>query len=201
MTDKILAAMLALPLAHYPTGLDPETAEQRTARFEVVAAAVETVSREATCTTLDPVEGCTPWWPAAQRDELAAMLVTLAWWESKFVLRVHAGQCRNDECDALKLSGGGVIHRARSLWQVQRNPRLVSRTEWVTLLGTSQEATTTAARVAARVLAGGRGRCAKGQERGWEAPAVASYATGSSCSWSKAPRRVAVYRRVLTGLR
>lgn len=201
MMENILAAMLLLPLAQYPKGADPETAEVRQQRFAVIAESIETAAREATCTTIDPVAECTPWWPAAQRDELASMLVTLAWWETKFIKRVHAGQCRSDECDALKLKNGDVLHRARSSWQVQRNPRIVSKAEWEGMVGTSIEATTTAARVATRVLASSRSRCAKGMETKWEHPAVSAYATGFSCSWSRADRRVSTYRKVLANIR
>lgn len=201
MIESILAAIISLPLAQYPRGADPETVDVRQQRFAIIAEAIDIAAREATCSTLDPKAECTPWWPAAQQEELAAMLITLAWHETKFILRVHAGQCRSDECDALRMKGGLVHHRARSSWQVQRNPRMVSKSEWEGMVGTSLESTTIAARVATRILSEGRSRCAKGQETKWERPAVSAYATGFSCSWSKADQRVSMYRKVLTTLR
>lgn len=198
MVQAILAAMLALPLVQYPKGdEDPETKEAREARYEVIAQGIDFAVRTATCSTLEPVEGCTPWWPADQGEQLASMLVSLGWWESKFMLRIHENKCRTNECDSFKSWDGTIGHRAKSVWQVQRNPRVVSKKEWEGMGGASQDQTNTAALVAARVLAASRSRCAKGMTLRWEHPSVAAYATGFACSWSGADKRVTTYKRTL----
>lgn len=204
LKTAILAAILHLPEASYPVGMEPETKEERSERLEVVASAIADVVEESTCSrpsdskaAEDSGATCVPVWPKDAQQELASMLVTLAWYESKFVRRVHEGKCFVNECDALRLPGGKVIHRSRTLWQIQRNPRIVSRMEWEGMVGASLESTRTAARVATRILASSRNRCARHTPDRWLEPTIAAYATGFSCSWSKASTRATTYKKVL----
>lgn len=188
---------MAMPMAQYPKGTDPEDQVARDRRFQIIAEAVNTVVRNATCQDVEPEKKCVAWWPSDQGDRLAAMLVTLAWYESKFMLRIHESRCNSDECDSFTMAGGQIGHRARSLWQVHFNPYVVSKQDWEGLRGSSLEATTKAATAAARVLVAGRAGCARGRSKGWEYGAVSAYATGSSCKWSGASDRVKTYRGVL----
>lgn len=193
MKEAILAAILALPRAHYPTGTDPETDALREARMAVIAEAIDDVASSATC--VGAAKDCQRRWTES-KESLAALLVTLAWAESKFVHRVHIGKCLPFECDAIKFKDGSVHHRARSLWQIQRTPRLVTKQQWFGMVGADLAATTLAAEAATTILVSAKGRC--GYEKvGWEAPTIASYATGGRCRWSQATMRTTVYNRVL----
>jgi hypothetical protein len=191
MKIAILAAMKALPLLVYPKGMDPETAEQRDARFEVIATAIDKVSSMAVCEGRS--ESCRRVWQGS-KQELAAMLVMKGWAESKFMFRVHQDKCHDDECDAHK-HGNSIVHRSKSLWQVQAS-RAVPASEWITIGGTDLESTKRAAWAASKILAAARGRCSPGAARGWEMPTISGYATGFSCRWSKAPKRLNIYAAV-----
>ena len=195
--ETILAAMIALPAAHYPRGLDPETEQERQARYETIAQAISQVSRRAVCEGAGDAP-CERIWPGSA-EELAAALVTVAWHESRFVLRVHQGKCRRDECDARKGPGGAIYHLARGLWQVHSSG-IVPRDVWRSSVGTTLDRTTTAAWGAALALSHGRRTCAKAAKgkHGWVAPTFSSYATGFSCAWSGSFAREQTYRRVLS---
>jgi len=185
--ETILAALLSLPPAVYPRGLAPETAAEREARLRTVAVAIDTAAREATCEHAG--EGaCVRVWPG-EADEAAALLVSIAWFESKLMLHVHQDRCRRDECDAY-VTRWGVVHRARSLWQVQSS-RVVPASLWRQIGGTGLRETTMAARAALLVLGAAESRCHAGL-----VGAVSGYATGRLCSWRGAWARIEVAKRV-----
>lgn len=168
LASAILVALSTLP-ATYGEGEEPE---EREARLGRIAAAIEDASTD-------------PNWPGT-RLELAAALVTKAWWESGLALRVHRAGPRKDK------SGFSI-----SLWSLH-SWRLVPHSEWKTLGGL--EGTEQSAKVAARVLSFARERCGA-TRRNWAFATFSLYATGRTCSWKGARDRVWTYRRVLEQLK
>lgn len=164
LAHAILVALATLP-APYGEGEQPD---EREARLGRVAAAIEDASTD-------------PDWPGT-RLELAAALVTKAWWESGLALRVHRAGPRKD-------NGGHAI----SLWSLH-SWKLVPYAEWKTLGGL--EGTERSADVAARVLSFARNRCGAAR-KDWVFATFSLYATGRTCSWKGARSRVWTYRRVL----
>lgn len=128
-----------------------------------------------------PARPCTPLWHGSARS-LAFLLLAQAYFETRLAAHIHQGNCRIrlGECD------GG---KAASLWQLQHGPHL-SKERWQRLQGDDLAATSLAAYEAARVLSRGRNHC------GSQVGAVSLYATGSTCSWEPAKKRVAFSRRL-----
>jgi hypothetical protein len=133
------------------------------------------------------VPACKPIWFGGEK-ELAALLITKGWWESRFAKNVHEGKCDSNECDAVKLRDGGVVHRARSPWQLQRTA--YSDPEWPTMVGTSFEATRDAAWAAAKVLAEGQRRCKS-------ARGALSWYGWQRCEASGVGNRLVTYERLM----
>ncbi len=183
MWEAILVVLLGLR----PCELDRETPEDRRARLEVVSQSVEYAAARATCSGAfaEWVE-CQPIWRRS-RSELTALLVTVAYEESKLALHVHAGRCRDHECDAIS-SGGSIVHRARSLWQVHYSPAF--REEWENIPGTTLWQTSDAAWAATRVLAMGERRC------GTVLGSLAGYLGLPNCRGEPALRRLVMAERI-----
>lgn len=196
LKESLLAAAMTLP-AWYG---DKETPEERQARLSVIAQAIDDAVGIATCRDSGPSrhgstsrsksngaeresETCKRFWHGSQR-ELGFLLLGQAFFETRLALHVHAGNCRVQigECD------GG---RSISLWQLQSGYHLpVER--WRTLSGTDLESTREAALEAARALARARNFC-NGSLEG----AIANYATGRSCRWKHAAKRMAFVKSLL----
>ncbi len=175
--DVLVLVMLRLPAYH----LDEETPEARRARIEVIAQAITGASALATCADAAPDDGCVRHWPGDGRD-LSVLLVTQAYWETRFALNVHEGRCRSFECDPFRSPVTGKIeHRSRSLWQLQLNSLIVD--EWDKLVGTSLEATRHAAFAASKLL--GRGFRACRTIPG----TISRYAGVGGCQWKGAAPR------------
>lgn len=194
----MLHLLIALAQSLTPAYGDTETEQAREARMAVVGQAVWSASGRAVCAEGWRHLGCVPIWPQEQRLELAVLTLAQGWHESKYLRRVHADRCRKDECDAVRIRGR-VRHLARSPWQVQASP-VVPRRLWRHIGGTNQVSTTYAAWAAVRVLATARARC-KGAGVSWPEAAIASYATGRRCHWSRSANRARVYRRLLQRVR
>jgi hypothetical protein len=132
-----------------------------------LAAAILAAMTALPCPLDEPTEQCAPWREtvaeaiaaaAGDNDALAADLIEIGYHESGFRKRIQAGDCRiyrkgGSECDHYR----GVF-LARSMWQIHRTPELpgvealVPRKRWLAIQGVELEATTLAARTAARVL-------------------------------------------------
>ncbi len=183
----ILYMLLSLP----PAYADTETWDERQARMTIVATAIDDASSQMTCTgKYAPTEKapCKVRWTRSKR-ELAVLLVTKGWWESRFAQNVHEGNCKSYECDAEKQKDGTVIHRARSSWQIQQTG-IVKGTEWEDMKGASQAATTTAATVAARALSYAHNRCKTVYG------AISGYGV-ASCTWSGVANRYRWYGKMM----
>jgi hypothetical protein len=180
--------LMSLP----PSTHTPEAHEAREARMHTVANAVADASEELTCYKQDR---CKRRWPGSAQ-EMALVLTTIAWHESGFDLDVHAGRCKNHQCDPVRRRGGEVLRfKAASLWQIHSNA-LVPLPVWATLSGTDEESTRLAALTAGRLAAGARGMCTY-QHRGgdWLHMTFAAYGTGSVCRKESAKLRVATFYR------
>ena len=175
-------------LSLQPSYGDMEPWSERTGRIEIVAKAIDEASSKATCSDAYNVAGCERKWPGTKK-ELALLLVTKGYWESKFAKNVHEGKCRAYECDAQKVNGK-VSHRARSLWQIQKTG-LVSPEEYGKMRTSSQESTTLSAEVATRYLSIGMNKCKtiKG--------AISIYGGADSCNWKGAEGRYAFFKSLL----
>lgn len=180
----VLMVLLSLPGAYH----DKETFEQRVERMSVVARAIGDASARATCTDRFDKPECERIW-SGPRKQLALLLVTKAWWESRLAKNVHEGKCRKFECDATKLANGTTVFRARTIWQMQKTS-LVTTQEWNTMVGTDFEATRTAAWAATRILARGKNKC--GSTFG-----AMSFYGRSRCAWTGARVREVFYRKLI----
>ena len=171
-----MSALWAPPLT------DGETAPERAARYVVLAEAQASAANAVTASGL---------WPGTE-VELAAALVALGWHESGWVLRVHAGRCRSDECDPIRrwTRRGWITvgHAAATPWQLHQTGHLPAAA-WRGMIGTSPEATGLAALAAARAFARARNWC-RGGQRDWAARAISGYATGRRCVWRGAAARL-----------
>lgn len=140
-----------------PSYGDKESWEARTERMTVIAKAVDDAASKATCSDAYAIPSCEKKW-AGSKKELAILLITKGYWESRFAKNVHEGKCRDKECDAIVVTGK-VHHLARSPWQIQRTPSLVSADEYKQMNSSTVEGTTVSANVAARYLITGFNSC------------------------------------------
>jgi len=155
----------------------------------MVAKAIDEASSKATCMDAYDAAGCERKWQKTKK-ELALLLVTKGFWESRFAKNVHENKCRNYECDAYK-SQGKVLHKARSIWQIQKTG-LVTPEEYSKMKASSQEATNMSAEVATRYLAIGMNQCKtiKG--------AIAIYGGADSCNWKGAESRYSFFKSLMS---
>lgn len=188
MFDYILLLLLSLSPAHS----DGEDWEARTARMTVLASAIDNASSWATCTDkYKPTEEkpCTVQWTGEKKD-LAILLVTKGYWESRFAKNVHEGKCKFYECDPHTNKDGSITHRARTPWQMQLTS-FVKKDEWDRMNGATQEATNTAAGVAARILSRAFTRCHNGIYG-----AISGYAGNMGCSWTGVANRFDTFKKL-----
>jgi len=190
MIEAILSALLSLP----GLPMANESKDEWNARARVIAQAIDSATLQATCS--GPYRGadwCDPVW-RGDRSTLAAILIVQGYFESRFAAHVQAGRCRRDECDAIKLPGGRVFHRARSYWQLHASA-LLPWPEWYSIAGVEFVPTADAAYAAARVLGLGLVRCETLEGT------IAMFATGRSCHWARAAQRARMVQNIERGLR
>ncbi len=184
--DILLVILLSLPAAHS----DTETRVQREARMAVVATAIADASLRATCEEdWTDSEICERIWPRS-RNELAYLLLTIGFWESRYAWNIHAVKCKPWECDPSRTLDGRLYHKARSVWQLQW-VRDTTRSQWLAIGGVEQVPTTEAAWLASRRLARGYRSC--NTIRG----AIGVY-SGSrhQCAWPEAYKRYGFYENI-----
>lgn len=156
LTAYLLSAIAALPTFH--EDVSPELSQQKEAQAQMIATAVTQA--------VDEASG----WPSS-KQELAALMVTIAWHETKFSLRIHDGRCKPLECDK---------GRARGLWQLQAH-RSLPKERWLLVAGLNPDATRVAAREAATALVRSRRMCGVATRGGdWVGATIAAYA-GRGC--------------------
>ncbi len=166
MAESVLAMILSLGIAQEDRA--PELADRKREQLETVADSIAAV---------------------ANTPELAAMLVTLGWYESKFATRIAEGRCKPFECDR---------GRARGVFQIHRRAGMTDA-EWDGLLGTGEEPTLAAAREAARRVNAARARCRSLESSQDWAAGVFSSLAGRGCvgNFKTRAQRVATFRRLL----
>jgi hypothetical protein len=184
MWKAILTVLMSLQSVDPPT----ETLVERVDRMTNIARAIEYAADRATCTrTFSGWTDCQPIYLGPAED-IEVPLISLGYQESGFLLRVHSGNCYTNECDAIRLTNGAIVHRARSPWQVHWNPSI--KEEWQYMLGTDQWQTANAAWSAAVIYTKAFRRCRTVEG------AVSGYAGWKTCRWPEAAKRVAFMDRV-----
>jgi len=184
LRDLLLVLMLGLPAPYH----EREDADSRRARLAIVAQAISDASSQATCADANAAADCLKIWPGQQRD-LALLLVTEAYWESRLARNVHEGRCREFECDPYRSSQTGKIeHRARTLWQMQYTRPIDS--EWNHMVGADLGSTRAAAWAAAKLLGSAYRAC------GTISGAISRLSGNGRCVWSGADRRTLLFEQL-----
>lgn len=188
--------ILLILLSLVPSYQDTENWQQRTARMTIIAHAIDDAASFQTCTgKYGNDQQCKRTWPYTKK-ELVMFLITIANEESHFARHIHEGNCKDHQCDPSINAKGEKYFKARSLWQIQKTGFVKSDEEWKRMLGSSQEATTTAAHVAARIIRSGRLSC--GTVKG-----VFSLYAGIGCGNWDSPRarnRFKMYNTLMYGI-
>lgn len=153
-----------------------------------IAQATASASLEATCTgDWSESDFCQPVWTLPP-ERLVVTLIGVGHFESGFLPRIQAGQCRKWECDAAyDLLGKFLYFKARSYWQLQKTS--FARAGWEQMIGVELFPTFEAARAASRVLGAGVRAC--GSVEG-----AISWYGAQHCQWRPASRRYALVRRL-----
>jgi hypothetical protein len=183
---KLSAVILGMLLSLPPAYTDQNEVD-RDERMETIADAVAHAVARATCTELYEDSRCDPIYEG-QPKRLAALVVTKGWWESRFAKNVHAGDCRDYECDPVELANGTIRHMARSPWQIQRTSW--SSDLWDDLEGLGFEQTRNAAWVATKIMSRGVSQC-------HTAYGALSWYGVQRCQWSGAKNRYATYKKLM----
>ena len=183
-TEYLLVVLLSLQGAYH----DDETWIERTIRMGAAARAIDEVASRATCTTPYNDSECRRVWPRGKK-ELALLLITKGWWESRFAKNVHEGKCRNFECDAVKDGSGNVTHLARTPWQMHYTG-FMKPGEWDAMVGTDFESTRTAAWAATRILSRGARLCHNVQ-------GSISVSARGRCNWAGGKHRFIFWEKLM----
>lgn len=190
MKIQLIQYLTSLLLSLQPSYGDAETWDQRKARMERVAEAIEDAASKATCSDENETKDCVKIW-SGDKKELAVLLVVQGSHESGFAKHVHEGRCRDYECDAEKNENGKTVrHRARSPWQLHKTG-LVTHEEYSKMKSSDSESTKLSAHVAIRYLALGMKQC--GTVNG----ALSIYAGVKGCNWAGSKIRVARLKELL----
>jgi len=175
LTTYLLTAIASLPTFH--EDVSEQLVAQKHDQAQMIATAIDEAVEQASG------------WPDSKR-ELASLMLTIAWHETRLSLRIHDGRCKPHECDR---------GRARGLWQLHVH-RSLPKERWLRVAGVNLEATRHAAHEAAIALVRSRRMCAvatRGRE--WVGATLTAYA-GAGCG-GRLPdlgSRIRTYRRLLT---
>ncbi len=108
-----------------------ETRDERQARMEIVATAIDRAVDQV------PLRGA-GW--RLTKPQLGFLLLGQAFNESALQHAVHAGQCGPHQCDVRFVRVGVSYHAAHSLWQIHESERVPHET-WEAIHDETQEAT------------------------------------------------------------
>ncbi len=181
MREVLLGLMLGLPAAYQ----DHEEADVRRERLAIVAQAISDATARASCSGAAADSNCQKLWSGEPLD-LAVLLLTEAYFESRLARNVHEGNCREYECDPFRSRHTGkVVHRARTLWQMQYNAPIED--EWYHMVGVDLRSTRKAAWAATKLLSISYRAC------GSIAGAISRLSGNGRCVWSGAEPRVRLF--------
>lgn len=168
---------------------------EREAFVRDLSHAIVSASEEATCTgPWAEDKSCTRTWPG-RPTEIQAMVGTLAFFESGFLPRIAAGDCRRwgprpnqFECDGRVTVSGRTVFKAVTSFQIQ-GLSLDDRRE---VTGVEEIPLYEASRQAVRVVSGHWARC-----HVLDRAACTFTGLAGTIAFSQAPARARVYRLVL----
>jgi len=210
-----LATVLArLPAPYVPPQRAEVAAEERRRFIPKTAVALVSAAREATCTGDWSELECKRRWPGPA-EEPAVMAGMLGYMESRLDARIQDGKCevwgpspRQIECDGILFRSGfapagfvgitkrtkwGLVgFRASTMFQLQG----LSGDRIRETVGLGEMNLFEASRQAIGTLSGFRSTC---RSNNWETCIVTAYA--GSMTFSQAPVRVAMYRKLLAQVR
>lgn len=122
----------------------------------------------------------------SRHPDIAPELVSVIWYESKFLKRIQAGRCKPHECDR---------GRARSYLQLQKTAAAHIPEVWDDIVGLEPENIDAAVDAAAPILRKGKRICRT------SAGAISYYARGACKGWKPAAERGALADRLRASLK
>ena len=128
---SLVAASMWLRPSYLDRGEWAETRDERQARMEIVATAIDRAVDQV------PLRGA-GW--RLTKPQLGFLLLGQAFNESALQHAVHAGQCGPHQCDVRFVRVGVSYHAAHSLWQIHESERVPHET-WEAIHDETQEAT------------------------------------------------------------
>jgi hypothetical protein len=151
----IFGIISTLPISDYDKANESEY--ETMARREIIAHAIDYAVAEATCDNQKRAN-CKIIW-GKSREELAKHLIAISYSETKFKKNIHEDMCFFNECD---YDSKTKTFKAKSLWQIHAG--FISKDQWMTIGGTSQESNNLAALTAAKMFSGKVYECRKEPE-------------------------------------
>lgn len=197
--QNTIFALLLMLSPHIEDKDEPDN--DRSQRMQIIASAITDASRDTICNGTQDPNYC---WNGTEQ-ELAVLLTTKGWFETKYNKRLHMGKCYDQECDPIwksitdkhgKTTRIVVGWRARTPWQIHYQ-QFMPKSEWAEMIGDSKKATYLAASNAAKILAFGMNRCGGYSTENKIERAMAMYATGKHCSWKGTKNRMYVYQSLM----
>jgi hypothetical protein len=184
LTQAVFIALMGFS----PSVHDQETTEQRTRRLQIAAEAIGNATARAMCLEAWAKEDCRRAW-RRDRRELAAALIALGHFETKYAQYVGEGRChdgpRGQRCDD---------GNARTYWQTWA---VACPDAWKASPG-SREEVEAGAWCAARLLSGAYNFCKEPAGDGW-ARAFGRYG-GRACGWDGGAERAKLMRKIQSKL-
>lgn len=217
LAQALLAVATTLPPQYSPPERAEQAADERARFLPVLAQGIASAVEEAQCEDVwADSQDCHKKWPGSSA-ELAAMTLTLGWFESKLDPAIARGECpvwgkeiTKISCDGERLTGqrvapelldnvrrnkfGSFVFHARSVFQIRNE--VVDPEVFRIMLGDEEVPVHESARAAVKVISGARGTC---RTANWETCTVRNYA-GASASWPQTGTRVSMFRKIFARL-
>lgn len=184
------AAILAVIQAFVLRNPDPVDPDPK-GRQESLALGIEYASNQVTCYRIPDCSRVFTW---GDRFDMAGMELTQAEYESHLRYRIQVGECGPHECDP-KHSGGEIVHKARSLWQMHRLASVTDE-QWNRYNSLEPEDVAYTALQAAKLMSGYYGICGDREEGMFR-----GLANGKCLPFAQASDRAALSRKIAAKLR
>lgn len=178
---------------------------ERINRLTIIAESISNASKDILCKedeiNNDKQKFC---WNGTQK-EIALLLITKGYSETRFSKRIHSGKCYDNECDPIfshyKLKNQNIrfvrYWRAKSPWQIHQQT-FITQEVWKKIGFSTYESTYLAAYNAAKILAFASNRCGGWNQLDRIERGMALYATGKSCKWTGTKNRMWLYNHLIT---